>query len=123
MECKFLEEVKKLIKVILRDGTTKELSAISIINSIEQSLSQCLPYGKSKEEIQAQIKEHIKNSLKFFKKLHELFLNKLIKAIVLKVIATQFMLSKAVSHLTDMQFIDKNILLQTTYYKTLTKRP
>ena len=74
---------------------------------------------KTDDEIKAIVLNHIRNILKFLNTLNKSFF---IRILLLKII-TQLSFFKTVSHSTDTNFIDKNLLRQTTYYKTITSRP
>ena len=94
------------MQILTRDGKIKDISVNELIERILKQVS----YREDVQKILEQTKSK-KPRLSIFE------LIKKVKAIIIKIVCN------INSTPQSTHYIDKNILLQTTYYKTLTKRP
>jgi hypothetical protein len=106
--------VKRLIKEKQRIELQLQLAEAQILNNkliIQNKTILIVRYVRSKTK---------SKKIALMKMLNELIFDDIIMAI--KTVLAQLNLFRTALHFTDA-YINKNILIQTTYYKTLTSRP
>lgn len=99
----------KMITIIKRDGTTSELSLISIMDTLNKYLNNDILEGINPSKQKTYIRKLYIQTINYLKGL---------KSIIIKELSTE-----TSSQLQNTHFIELNLLRQTTYYKLNTTRP